>query len=88
MSGKNVAASVRQRLLNFSRKGGEDFQLLLTRYAIECLLYRIGESEHATRFVLSSRQQRLRIFRGRARQGDRGGLQPRSTNSPSLSREG
>jgi len=43
---------VRQRLLNLSRKTGEDFQLLLTRYAIERLLYRLGESEYAPRFVL------------------------------------
>jgi hypothetical protein len=52
MSGKNTAASVRQRLLNRSRKTGEDFQLLLTRYAIERLLFRIVESGHANRFVL------------------------------------
>jgi hypothetical protein len=52
MSGKNVAASVRQRLLNLSRKTGEDFQLLLTRYAVERLLYRLAESEYAPRFVL------------------------------------
>ncbi len=49
---KNVAASVRQRLLSLSRKTGEDFQLLLTRYAVERLLYRLGQSEHARRFVL------------------------------------
>jgi predicted nucleotidyltransferase component of viral defense system len=52
MSGKNVTASVRQRLLNLSRKAGEDFQLLLTRYAVERLLYRLAESEYAPRFVL------------------------------------
>jgi predicted nucleotidyltransferase component of viral defense system len=52
MSEKNVAASVRQRLLNLSRKTGEDFQLLLTRYAVERLLYRLGNSEYSTRFVL------------------------------------
>jgi predicted nucleotidyltransferase component of viral defense system len=52
MSGKNVAASVRQRLLNLSRKTGEDFQLLLTRYAVERLLYRLAESEYAASFVL------------------------------------
>jgi predicted nucleotidyltransferase component of viral defense system len=50
--GKNVAASVRQRLLNLSRKTGEDFQLVLTRYAIERLLYRLGASEFEKRFVL------------------------------------
>ena len=49
---KDVAASVRQRLLNLSRKTGEDFQLVLTRYAVERLLYRLGESEHKKRFVL------------------------------------
>lgn len=52
MSGKNVAASVKQRLLNLSRKTGEDFQLLLTRYAVERLLFRLAESEYANRFVL------------------------------------
>lgn len=52
MREKNVATSVRQGLLNLSRKTGEDFQLLLTRYAIERFLFRLGESEHAGRFVL------------------------------------
>ncbi len=52
MSGKNVAASVRQRLLNLSRASGEDFQLLLTRYGVERLLFRLGESEYAPGFVL------------------------------------
>ena len=37
---KNTAASVKQRLLNLSRHSGEDFQLLLTRYAVERLLSR------------------------------------------------
>jgi len=35
----NLAASVRQRLLNGARERGEEFQLTLTRYAIERLLY-------------------------------------------------
>jgi predicted nucleotidyltransferase component of viral defense system len=52
MSGKNVAASVKQRLLNLSRRTGEDFQLLLTRYAVERLLFRLAKSEYANRFVL------------------------------------
>lgn len=30
---RNVAASVRQRLLDLSRQRGEEFQGLLTRYA-------------------------------------------------------
>lgn len=49
---KNVAASIRQRLYNLSRERGEDFQLVLTRYGLERLLYRLGQSEYADRFVL------------------------------------
>jgi predicted nucleotidyltransferase component of viral defense system len=48
----NVAASVRDRLLNRSRQTGEDFQFLLQRYAAERLLYRLGQSAHRARFVL------------------------------------
>jgi predicted nucleotidyltransferase component of viral defense system len=48
----NVAASVRQRLLNHARAQGQDFQLVLTHYAIERLLYRLEHSEYAGRFVL------------------------------------
>jgi hypothetical protein len=48
----NLAASVHQRLLNRSRKRGEDFNNVLVRYANERLLYRITKSEHASRFVL------------------------------------
>jgi hypothetical protein len=39
-------------LLNLGKKTGEDFQLLLTRYAIERLLFRLAASEHADQFVL------------------------------------
>ena len=49
---KNIAASVRQRLLNRSRETGEDYNLLLTRYGNERLLYRLSVSPHALRFVL------------------------------------
>jgi hypothetical protein len=49
---RNVAASVRARLLRLARERGEDFQLLLTRYANERLLYRLAESPHRARFVL------------------------------------
>jgi len=31
---------------------GEDFNFVLTRYAVERLLYRITRSEYATQFVL------------------------------------
>ena len=49
---RSTAASVRQRLLNLSRRSGEEFQRLLTRYAVERLLDRLSRSEHAPRFVL------------------------------------
>jgi predicted nucleotidyltransferase component of viral defense system len=48
----NVAASVRTRLLRLARERGEDYQLVLVRYANERLLYRLSKSRHAPRFVL------------------------------------
>lgn len=38
---RNVAASVRQRLLNLPRERGEEFQFVLNRYASERLLHRL-----------------------------------------------
>jgi len=49
---ENLAASVRQRLLNISRQQQEDFNLLLSRYAIERLLYRLTRSPFAEQFIL------------------------------------
>lgn len=49
---KDVAASVRERLYQLSQKRGEDFQLMLTRYGLERLLYRLGLSLYRDRFVL------------------------------------
>jgi hypothetical protein len=48
----NLAASVKQRLLNRARSRKEDFNLLLTRYALERVLYRISQSPHRNAFVL------------------------------------
>ncbi len=48
----NVAASVRARLLDLSRRNGVEFQLVLAEFAIERLLYRLGVSPHAEQFVL------------------------------------
>lgn len=48
----NVAASVKQRLLNRARTQKEDFNLLLTKYALERVLYRISQSSHKDAFVL------------------------------------
>lgn len=52
MNERNVAASVRARLLNRARETKQDFNLVLTRYAIERLLYRISISKHADQFLL------------------------------------
>lgn len=49
---RNVGASVRQRLLNLSRASGQPFDLLLTRYVLERLLYRLTRTPHRERFVL------------------------------------
>ena len=49
---KDIGASVRARLLRLARERGEDFQLVLTRYANERLLFRLASSPHAERFVL------------------------------------
>ena len=49
---RNLAASVRQRLMNLARAQKEDFQLVLTRYALERLLYRLSLSEYRDVFVL------------------------------------
>ena len=48
----DLPASVRQRLLNLSKARGEDFNLTLTRYGTERLLYRLSKSDYAGQFVL------------------------------------
>lgn len=46
------SASVLARLLNRSRSTGENYNLLLSRFVIERLLYRLSVSPHAGSFVL------------------------------------
>lgn len=48
----NVAASVRARLLNIAKAQGVDFNQVLVRFALERILYRLTQSQHADRFVL------------------------------------
>lgn len=48
----DISASVRQRLLNRSKGQGEDFQLVLTRFVLERLLYRLGRSQFREQFIL------------------------------------
>ena len=49
---RDIGASVRARLLDRARAERSDFQVLLTRYALERLLYRLSVSPHRDRFVL------------------------------------
>ena len=49
---RNVAASVRARLRNVARANRASFERVLTRYALERLLFRLSESPHKERFVL------------------------------------
>jgi predicted nucleotidyltransferase component of viral defense system len=48
----NMAKSVKDRLLNIARKEGRAFDVLLVRFALERLLYRLAISVHRDRFVL------------------------------------
>ncbi|HEX4181207.1 MAG TPA: nucleotidyl transferase AbiEii/AbiGii toxin family protein [Caulobacteraceae bacterium] len=43
---------MRARLLNYARAHNQPFDLILTRYALERLLYRLGRSQVANRFIL------------------------------------
>ena len=52
MTGPDIGAFIRARLLNKAKAEGQDFNLVLTRYALERLLYRLGSSSHAERFLL------------------------------------
>ncbi|MDP8215314.1 MAG: nucleotidyl transferase AbiEii/AbiGii toxin family protein [Candidatus Euphemobacter frigidus] len=49
---KNIGHSVYQRLLNHAKTHGDDFNLLLFRYGVERLLYRLSISPFADIFIL------------------------------------
>lgn len=49
---KDLAASVRARLLNIAKSEGSNFNQLLVRYALERFLYRLSQSAHTDRFLL------------------------------------
>jgi hypothetical protein len=51
MSGK-LSASILARLLTLAKQRGDDYSLLLNRFALERLLLRISTSPHANRFLL------------------------------------
>jgi len=48
----NLPASVKQRLLNLSRLKNIEFNVLLTKYALERFLYRMGVSRYRPQFIL------------------------------------
>ena len=48
----DVAASIRGRLLNQAKSSGEEFELTLTRFAAERLLFRLGASAARNRCLL------------------------------------
>jgi len=49
---KDSASSVRARLFAHARKNGDDFQRVLTRYAIERFLFRLSQTEAVEHYVL------------------------------------
>jgi hypothetical protein len=52
VSGRDIGASVRQRLLNRARAERRPFQELLQYFAMERFLYRLASSPFVDRFVL------------------------------------
>ena len=48
----NLSASILARLLDLARQRGDDYNLLLNRFALERLLCRVAASPHADRFLL------------------------------------
>jgi len=50
---RDMFASVRARLMNVAKQNGEAFDLVLVRFAIERLLYRLSQSKYRDRFVVS-----------------------------------
>jgi len=48
----DIAASVKQRLINRARADGTDVNLYWTRYVAERFLYRLSVSPHAGDFIL------------------------------------
>lgn len=48
----DISASIRTSLRRQARARNEDMQYILSRYALERLLYRLGRSQHAEKFVV------------------------------------
>lgn len=61
--GPNIAASIRQRLLNNSKQTGRPFQEVLQYFAMERFLYRLSRSPHVAIFILKGGLM-LRVWGG------------------------
>ena len=60
--GRNIPASVRQRLLNLAKRDKRPFNELLQYYAMERFLYRLSRYDHAEHFILKGALM-LRVWR-------------------------
>lgn len=49
---KNLPASIRQKLLNLAQKRNDDFGLVLTKYGLERILFRLSKSKYRDTFIL------------------------------------
>jgi len=49
---KNLPASIRQKLLNLAQERNDDFGLVLTKYGLERMLFRLSRSKHRDTFIL------------------------------------
>jgi hypothetical protein len=49
---KNLRASVRQKLLNLAQERNDDFGLILTKYGLERMLFRLSKSKYRDTFIL------------------------------------
>jgi hypothetical protein len=57
----NLSASIHQRLLNIARREDRTLNELLQHFAIERFLFRLGQTEYRTKFILKGAQM-LRIW--------------------------
>jgi hypothetical protein len=49
---RNMAASVKAKLMGLAKERNEDFNFILNRYVLDRLLYRLAASPHAGKFLL------------------------------------
>lgn len=49
---KNLSASIRQKLLNLAQERNDDFGLVLTKYGLERMLFRLSKSRYRDTFIL------------------------------------